>query len=78
MDDFPCSSKNKTIYYKVGDEIRKRLNHLLNKLRIIRKFNGFHANQTKDYKIFHCKAYIEHIFDNNGWMYEFIEPVQIK
>ena len=56
------------------------MTHPLNKLGIIRKFNGVHANQTRDYTHLHFKEYIEHIVEHHGWTHEFVKnkPIPMK
>ena len=80
VDDFHVSAKTVAMCNKVGDEIRKRMTHPLNELGIIRKFNGVHADQTRDYTHLHCTAYIEHIVEHHGWTHEFVKnkPVPMK
>ena len=80
VDDFHVSAKTVAMCNKVGDKIRKQMTHPLNELGIIRKFNGVHADQTRDYTHLHYTSYIEHIVENHGWTHEFVKnkPVPMK
>ena len=62
----------------VREAIQKRMTFPLNKLGIIQKFNGVHANQTREYTHLNCQRYIKHMVDHHSWRHKFVANVLVQ